>query len=146
MIRYRKQPWFTFLSVMLLVVFVQAQASGCCTLGSRFHVSASALEKSPAPEGMEHACCAKRAAEDAAAPSAAEGHQAKSADHPCCLQGADLNLSGLASVKSEAATHAALPVFPRILGSVPTPVCAAASPALPDSGPPAYRATLPLLI
>ena len=49
MIRYRNTSWFSCLSILLLSVFVQAQVSGCCKLGSWFSGTV------PVDEAAQHA-------------------------------------------------------------------------------------------
>ena len=41
--KIRTASWFPFLSVLLMAVFVQAQAAGCCKLGSSILSKVSAV-------------------------------------------------------------------------------------------------------
>jgi hypothetical protein len=158
MTRYRGNTWFSLMSVLLLAVFVQAQAAGCCKLGFRFQrpvdaAVASSAEAASLPQSnpMDHACCPKKAAADEAqadgAPLPFAAHSVQSGEHACCLAGAELNVASLASVHSESPLVAALPVFARVAGLVlPQRDIAYPSSALLDSGPPESHSNLPLLI
>lgn len=177
MFHYRKQPWFTALSVLLLAVYVQAQVAGCCKLGSWFQSAASAIVSvstgaespasdptanpkvtaaTPAKSGMtaDHSCCPKQtdAAEQTApwAPDAAAttaSHDCATSDNGCCLQGSDLNASGLVSIPGGPVFNSALPPAIRVLGLFPTAdAISRCDFARMDSGPPEARANRPLLI
>lgn len=177
MIRYRNKTWFSCLSVLLLAVFVQAQVSGCCELGSWFRSAGPVAEVAkssvggagdvsvaPVASPAEHACCPRKSvaahqsgktassapsapsASDASGPTAAS-HACSSSDHGCCLQGSGLNASGLVSIPSGPSFHAALPLPVHVLGMLPDiEAVLRFDLARMDSGPPASRASLPLLI
>src|SRR5687768_4437497 len=115
--RFRDTIWTGILSVLLALVFVQAQAAGCCKIGAWFHgapdsrISAShasaAMPSGNAPareSGLGHGCCPNapvaEAAEDLRSLSDPESPGAPAdplSESACCLRGADLNASGIAS-------------------------------------------------
>jgi hypothetical protein len=174
MARMRSKAWFPVLSVLLTMAFALAQAAGCCKLSALLHAApvASALpdagRKAAAPENDiaapsmgDHACCRKKAeqAEPAqsdamhSAPAGTEGnalcHGAKtpgSASTGCCLQGASLNVAGLASVPSLSGLDLVPALTAMVVEFLPLPRPAYVTASVLDSGPPATRSNLPLLI
>ena len=98
---------------------------------------------------MEHACCPKPAAEEGLPVADASGSRvfAGSMERTCCIHDADLNAVEIVSVYDGSSAPVALPIFQRLLGILPAPGSEAlAASAFLDSGPPASRSALPLLI
>jgi hypothetical protein len=161
MLRYRHKTWFRFLSGLILAVFLQAEAAGCCKIGSWFPLfplfqeaakSAASESMAAASAGtMDHSCCPKPATGEADVSMDGSAFSSRfssfSAERACCLQGAELNAVEIVSLHDGSPAHIAMPAFPRVLEILTAPRSQAfAASAFLDSGPPASRSALPLLI
>jgi hypothetical protein len=170
----RSKAWFPVLSVLLTMAFALAQAAGCCKLTALLHAApvasalpeagkhAAARENIPAEPSMgEHACCHKMAEQPEPAqsdamrsvPAGTDGnapcHGAKApgaASTGCCLQGAGLNVAGMSSVPSLAGLDLVPALTAMVVEFLPLPRPAHVTASVLDSGPPAVRSNLPLLI
>ncbi|MEO6096555.1 MAG: hypothetical protein ABIW76_12945 [Fibrobacteria bacterium] len=157
MLCYRNRPWFQFLSALVLAVFLQAQAAGCCKIGAWFHATpkphstsgTAAAVSTVSANDNGHSCCPKPSAEDGFGIADASGSRvfAGSMERTCCLQDADLNAAELVSMHDGSSSHLATPTFPRLLETLFPPRSEAfAASAFLDPDPPASRSALPLLI
>jgi hypothetical protein len=156
MFRYRDKTWFQFLSGLILAVFLQAEAAGCCKIGFWFQgaakpATASESMTAASAGAMDHACCPKPATDEAdvsmdGSPFSSR-FSSSSAEGACCLQGAEVNAAEIVSLHAGPAAHFALPLFARVLETLTAPRSQAfTASAFLDSGPPASRSALPLLI
>jgi hypothetical protein len=174
MAEMRSKVWFSVLSVLLTAAFVLAQAAGCCKLSVLLHPApvasalpdagkgAAAAETIPGDPSMgDHACCHKQAerAEPVqsnalrGAPAGTGGnalcHGSKApgaASTGCCLQGAGLNVAGMSSVPSLTGPDLLPSLTAMVIEFIPLPRPAYVTASILDSGPPASRSNLPLLI
>jgi hypothetical protein len=156
MLRYRDKTWFWFLSGLILAVFLQAEAAGCCKMGIWFQgtakpAAASESMTAASAGAMDHACCPKPATGEAdvsmdGSPFSSR-FSSSSAEGACCLQGAEVNAVEIVSLHDGSPTQVAPPLFARVLETLTAPRSQAfAASAFLDPGPPASRSALPLLI